>query len=307
MTINRIVSFLPSATELLYELGEQEKITGVTHECLYPAEARSKPRVINTVIDSENLTSNEIDQTTCSLLKEGKDIFVLNEENLKKANPDLIISQETCEVCAAYTNQVNKAIQVLGGKPILHSMDPHNIDEIIDSVIKLGEILSRQEKAEKIADSLKKRIQKVKQIKSNKMPKVLVIEWIDPFFTAGHWVPQMIEFAGGKNLISETGEHSRRLTIQEIITSDPDIIILAPCGFDVIRTVKEYDQVLRNNQEWKSLRAVKGKRVFVVDANSFFSKPSIRTITGMEILSKIIQPKETADIIVPENSFLCIK
>ena len=307
MTVNRIVSFLPSATELLYELGEQEKVTGVTHECLYPTEARSKPKVIDTVIDSESLTSNEIDQATCQLLKEGKDIFILNEENLKKANPDLIISQETCEVCAAYTNQVNKAIQILRKKPILHSMDPHNIDEIIDSVIKLGEILSKQEKAEKIVNLLKKRIQKILQIRSNNIPKVLAIEWLDPFFTAGHWVPQMIEFAGGKNIISKTGEHSRRLTMQEIITSDPDIIILTPCGFGVTRTIQEYDQFLRNNQEWKLLRAVKEKRIFAVDANSFFSKPSIRTITGIEILSKIIQPQKTADIVVPENSFLCIK
>ncbi|QUC63860.1 cobalamin-binding protein [Nitrosopumilus sp. K4] len=307
MPINSIVSFLPSATELLYEFGEEAKITGVTHECLYPKGAKSKPIVINSVVDSNNLSSNEIDQTTCQLLKEGKDIFVLNEENLKRANPDLIISQETCEVCAAYTNQVNKAVQILDKKPILHSMDPHNVDEIIDSVIKLGEILGKQEKASQIVESLKIRIQRIEKIRNGNCPKILAIEWIEPFFTAGHWVPQMIEIAGGKNMISKTGEHSRRLTIEEIREADPDTIILMPCGFDVKRTVQEYNQILKNNQEWNSLRAVKGGKVFAVDANSFFSKPSIRTITGIEILTKIIQLKNNTNIDIPTNSFLQIK
>jgi len=136
MGIERIVSFLPSATELIYELGEQDKLYGVTHECKYPHDASLKPKVINTIINSNELTSKEIDSTTCKLLNEDKDIFVLDEINLKKADPDLIISQETCEVCAAYTNQVNKAVKILKTTPILHSMDPHNIKEIIESVKK---------------------------------------------------------------------------------------------------------------------------------------------------------------------------
>src|SRR6056300_1683365 len=154
MGVNRIVSFLPSATELIYELEKQDKLFGVTHECKYPKDARYKPIVINTVIDSEKLTSKEIDTTTCKLLSEGKDIFVLDKENLKKAKPDLIISQETCEVCAAYTNQVSKAVKILETKPILYSMDPHNMKEIIDSVTKLGEILECNQKAKQITEAL---------------------------------------------------------------------------------------------------------------------------------------------------------
>jgi len=146
MSIKRIVSFLPSATELLYEFGVQDNLYGVTHECRYPLDATSKPQIISSVINSDELTSKEIDTMTCKLLNDKKDIFVLNEINLKKANPDLIISQETCEVCAAYTNQVNKAIQILQRKPILYSMDPHNLQEIINSVIELGEILGKQKK-----------------------------------------------------------------------------------------------------------------------------------------------------------------
>ena len=197
MTVKRIVSFLPSATELLYEFGVQDELYGVTHECKYPKDATLKPIVINSVINSNELSSKEIDTMTCQLLNDGKDIFVLNEENLKNANPDLIISQETCEVCAAYTNQVNKAVQILQKKPILFSMDPHNMDEIVNSVIELGKIINKKEKSKEITDTLSKRIENIKKNHNSKKIKVLAIEWIEPFFTAGHWVPEMIEIAGG--------------------------------------------------------------------------------------------------------------
>jgi len=303
MSIKRIVSFLPSATELLYELGVQDNLYGVTHECKYPPDASSKPQVISSVINSEELTSKEIDTMNCQLLNDGKDIFVLNEKNLKNSDPDLIISQETCEVCAAYTDQVNKAVKILEKKPILHSMDPHNLQEIINSVTELGKILGKEPKAKEIIDSLEKRIQNVKKHQNNKRPRVLAIEWIEPFFTAGHWVPEMIQIAGGINMISKIGEHSRRLDFQEIAKSDPDIIIMMPCGFDTKRTISEYNNILKENKNWNSLKAVKNNQIFAVDANSFFSKPSIRTIEGLEILAKIIQPDEFEELRVSNESF----
>ena len=307
MTVKRIVSFLPSATELLYEFGVQDDLYGVTHECKYPKDANSKPRVINSVINSEEMSSKEIDTVTCQLLNEGKSIFTLNENNLKNANPDLIISQETCEVCAAYTDQVNKAVQILQKKPIIFSMDPHNMDEIINSVLELGKIIDREEKSKEIADALLKRIENIRKNKNTKKIKVLAIEWIEPFFTAGHWVPEMIEIAGGINMISKTGEHSRRLDMDEIVKSNPDIIIMMPCGFDTQRTIKEYEKFLKNKKEWKNLEAVKKNQIFAVDANSFFSKPSIRTIEGIEILAKIIQPEIFEDLRVSDKSFAHIE
>lgn len=303
MAIERIVSFLPSATELLYEFGVQDNLYGVTHECKYPQDATTKLQVINSVINSDELTSKEIDTMTCQLLNDGKDIFILHEDNLKHANPDLIISQETCEVCAAYTNQVNKAVRILQKKPTLFSMDPHSMDEIINSVIELGEILGKEQKAKEITNSLKKRIENIKKNIIKKSPKVLAIEWIEPFFTAGHWVPEMIQIAGGINMISKTGEHSRRLDIDEIVKSNPEIIIMMPCGFDTQRTVSEYMKILKNNELWNSLNAVKNNQVFAVDANSFFSKPSIRTVEGIEILAKIIQPKEFTNLRISKNSY----
>ncbi len=303
MSIKRIVSFLPSATELLYELGVQDNLYGVTHECKYPSDATSKPQVINSVINSDKLTSKEIDTMTCQLINDGKDIFVLNEKNLKEASPDLIISQETCEVCAAYTDQVNKAVKILQKKPILHSIDPHNLQEIINSIVELGKILGKETKAKEIIDSLEKRIQNVKKLQNNKRPRDLSNEWIEPFFTSGHWIPEMIQIAGGINMISKIGEHSRRLDFKEVAESDPEIIIMMPCGFDTKRTISEYNNILKENKKWNSLKAVKNNQIFAVDANSFFSKPSIRTIEGLEILAKIIQPGKFEDLCVSEESF----
>ncbi len=303
MGIDRIVSFLPSATELLYEFGVEDKLFGVTHECKYPVTATLKPQVISSVINSDELTSNEINTVTCTLLRDGKNIFELNKKNLLNADPDLIISQETCEVCAAYTTQVKTALDILPRSPELYSMDPHNLKEIIHSVTKLGKILQQEKKALAITNSLQKRIKNIQNSKNKKPLRVLAIEWIEPFFTAGHWIPEMIELAGGINLISKTGEHSRRMDIAEVINSNPDIIILMPCGFDTTRTISEYNSILKNNRAWNSLNAVKNNQVFAVDANSFFSKPSIRTIEGLEILAKIIQPGKFDDLSVSINSF----
>ena len=307
MTIKRIVSFLPSATELLYELGVENNLYGVTHECKYPEDALTKNRVINSVINSDELTSKEIDNITCQLVNEKKDIFVLDEKNLKFANPELIISQETCEVCAAYTNQVERALEILKNKPQVYSMNPHNIQEILDSVKELGKILKKEIKAEQIVNSLEQRIKKIEKNHSKKGPNVLAIEWIDPFFTAGHWIPEMIEIAGGMNMISKTGEQSKRLSFDKIIESNPDIIILMPCGFDTKRTITEYNNTLKKNRKWHTLRAVKNNQVFAVDANSFFSKPSIRTIEGLEILAKIIQPEKFENVEVSKESFIKIQ
>lgn len=297
----RIVSFLPSATEMLYELGAEENIVGVTHECLYPQHARTKLRIINSVFDPEKMSSKQIDERVSELARDGRDIFTVDEHNLKKADPDLIIAQGTCAVCSAYTNEVNKALQILQQKPEVLVLDPHTIDDIIDTVRVVAQKIGKAAEGKQLTELLKKRIDVVKSMDVEN-PRVLCIEWIEPFFTSGHWIPQMIEIAGGLNLIGTTGEHSRRMTIDEVEKADPDIIVMMPCGFDTKRTMAECT-VLQDNPRWKRLRAVKNNQVFAVDANSYFSKPSIRTITGIEILAKIIHPQEFSDLRVPENSF----
>lgn len=298
--INRIVSFLPSATELIYEIDAQDLLYGVTHECQYPEDAKKKPKIINSIFDPEKMTSKEIDETTSNLLKDGKDIFVLDEINLKNANPDLIITQTTCEVCAAHNNQVTQATRVLHNKPKIYSMDPHSITDILNGIIDFSRIINKEENGQHLKEKLEEKIRNLKKYNHETKPRILAVEWIEPFFTAGHWVPEMIEIAGGINLISKKGEHSRRLSFDEISKEDPDYIIFMPCGFNTERGLLEYNQSLKEKEEWNKLRAVQEGKVFVVDANAYFSKPSIRTIIGIEILAKIIHPE--LNISVPNSA-----
>jgi len=297
----RLVSFLPSATEILYELGVGDDVLAVTHECNYPAEAKTKPRVIHSSFDPQKMSSQEIDNKVTELVNSGKDIYILDEQVLKKANPDLIISQGICEVCSPYTREIDKAVTLLGGKPQVLVLDPKNLDEILQNVIQVGDRVAKQEKAKDFVIKLRKRIDHIKDIPKISRPKVLCIEWLDPLFSAGHWVPQMVEIAGGINGISSTGEKSRRMQIDEIAKFDPDIIILMPCGFDVSRTILEYEKLLEN-KSWRKIKAVNRGEVYAVNANEYFSKPGPRTISGLEILAKIIHPDTFRDLQVPKQS-----
>jgi iron complex transport system substrate-binding protein len=299
---NRIVSFLPSATEILYELGVGDQIVGVTHECNYPEQAKTKPRVIHSSFDPDTMTSQEIDNKVIDLMHSGKDIYILDEQTLKKANPNLIISQGICEVCSPYTKEVNRAVAILDNKPEVLILDPRNLDDILTNILDVAKKVGKEKEAQSFVDSLKKRITLVQTKSKTSKPKILCVEWLDPLFTAGHWVPQLVEMAGGINGISSTGDQSRRMEIDETIKLDPDIIILMPCGFDVKRTILEYEK-LANNIRWKSLAAVKNGQVYAVNANEYFSKPGPRTVTGLEILAKIIHPENFADLKIPDDSF----
>ncbi len=296
----RIVSFLPSATEVLYKLGVGNQIVGVTHECKYPAAAKRKPRVIHPSFDPAGMSGRQIDSTIVSLMRSGKDIYIVDEKKLKKARPDLIVAQGLCEVCSPFTKEISRAVNLLDGKPDVLVLDPRDLDDILVSIMDIAEKVGKVKQGRRLVSLLQRRIDSVRAIKTRVKPKVMCIEWVDPFFTAGHWVPQMVEYAGGINGISRTGEPSRRLEIEEVVDFDPDIVIMMPCGFGIKRTLEEM-KVLDDNEKWKNLRAVRSGNLYVVDAGSYFSKPSPRTVTGLEILAKIINPKEK--IKVPASSF----
>ena len=302
----RIVTFLPSATELIYSLGADDKLFGVTHECNYPSDAKTKPRVIGSVFDPASMSSKQIDDKICQLMTDGKQIYNLNKENLLNAKPDLIISQDICEVCSAHTEHVKIAMDMLEKKPEVYTMDPHDIDEILVCIMDISKMIGKETEGNELVDSLVKRLEFVKSKTFEDKPKIVAIEWVDPFFTSGHWIPEMIESAGGENLISTEKMPSRKMELEEIKETNPDIIIMMPCGFDVKRTVSEYNNVLTNNPDWHELKAVREKNVYAVDANSYFSKPSLRTITGIEILAKIIHPDVFGDLQLPKNSFVKI-
>jgi iron complex transport system substrate-binding protein len=306
----RIVSFLPSATEILYEIGAGSQIIGVTHECNYPKEAKLKPKIINSAFDASTMSSKEIDDKIGELFSNGKDIYIINDNFLKELRPDIIVAQGICEVCSPFTKEIKRAISILGYNPELIILDPSGISDILDNIYEISQSVGKIKKGQNLVKSLEEKINKIKKItelKTNKkvLPKILCLEWIDPFFTAGHWVPEMVEIAGGINGLSKPKEQSRRTSLKEIKRFDPDKIILMPCGFNIDRTIKEYKNTntLNKNQEWNNLRAIKNNELYVVDAGSYFSKPGPRTITGIEILAKIISPHKFNNIQTPENSY----
>lgn len=302
----RVVSFLPSATETLYELGVGASIAGVTHECKYPPAARNKPQVIHPSFDQSKMSGREIDAKIAELVRSSGDIYAVDENLLKKANPDLIIAQGLCEVCSPFTKEIGRAVSMLGGKPDVLVLDPHDLDDVLVSIMDVAEKVGRVKEGARLVASLQKRVDAVRSIRIKERPRVVCVEWVDPLFTAGHWVPQMVEYAGGVNGISVAGEQSRRLDVNEIARFDPDVIVMMPCGFGVSRTIEEM-KALKNNEEWNSLAAVKKGNVYAVEAGAYFSKPSPRTVTGLEILAKIIHPREAGKIRVPEKSFKKVK
>jgi len=300
----RICSFLPSATEILYELGLGDSVVGVTHECDFPSDASKKTVVVRSAFDTSKLTSEEINSMIVQCVREGKDIYVVDDNALRKANPDLIVAQGLCEVCSPYMKELDRAMSILDNKPKVIVLDPHDLDEILVSIEQVAKTVGREKKGEEAVQALRSRIEHVKSAAKNAKhtPKVLCIEWLDPIFTAGHWVPQMVELAGAINGVSKRGEPSRRMEWEEALEFDPDIIVLMPCGFDVERTMKELWRI-EKQEGWKKLDAVKNKMVYATDASSYFSRPGPRTVTGLEILAKIIQPDLFSDLNVPEGSF----
>lgn len=304
----RIVSFLPSSTEILYELGLETQITGVTHECNYPDSARGKPRVVNSSLDCSLMSSREIDGRIGELSSSEGEFYVLNSHVLKEAMPDLIIAQGVCKVCAPHVKEIERAFEILGYKPDLIVLDPHDLDDILDSILYVAKEVDKLEKGRIMVSNLRRRINRVKSKVSQKLgekfkwPEVLCIEWIDPFYVAGHWIPRMVEIAGGINCISSRGEPSRRISVDEISQCQPDKIVLMPCGFEIERTLKEM-AALNDKDEWKALDAVKRGEVYYVNANSYFSKPGPRIVVGLEILAKIINPGTFASLQLPSNSY----
>jgi iron complex transport system substrate-binding protein len=255
------------------------------------------------------MSSKEIDNKIVELFNNGKEIYIINDNILTEIKPNIIVAQGICEVCSPHSKEINRAISILKYKPQIVILDPHNLQDILDNIIEIAKSIGKIEKGKNLRRLLESRIDKIKNITNSKnkkdLPKILCLEWIDPFFTAGHWVPEMVEIAGGANGLSKPKEQSRRTSIEEIKKFDPDKIILMPCGFNIDRTIKEYknNTSLNKNQDWNNLRAIKNNELYVVDAGSYFSKPGPRTITGIEILAKIISPNEFEHITIPENSY----
>jgi len=288
----RICSFLPSTTEIVYALGLGDSLVGVTHECDYPPEARNKTRVIMSFINPKELSSREIEEIISENSRLGKSTYLIDMEALREVNPDIILTQGLCDVCAVSGNEVVEATKVLGHKPEIISLEPKTIDEIIETIQIIGDATGTSKKADELVDELKARVLRIKSLfsKEKDRPRVLCMEWLDPPYVAGHWVPEMVEIAGGDNGISKAGEPSFKVTWNEIVDLAPQVIVLMPCGFNIEDTLNRIENLI-SNEYWHGLPATRKGHVYLVDANSYFSRPGPRIVDGLEILAKILHPE----------------
>ena len=288
----RICSLLPSATEIAFALGLGDEIVGVTHECDYPPEAKKKPVVVHSAIDSCRLTSSEIDHQVGDLLQAGKNLYMIDDDVFKAAVPDVILTQGLCDVCALDYNDVVKAAQCLPHTPTIVSLIPHCLADVLDDILRVGEATQRHRKAETLVLDLKRRVEAVRQHGARFLsgPRVACIEWFDPIYAAGHWVPEMVELAGANDGLGRKGEPSAKIQWTQVLKFQPDIIVLMPCGFDVPRTMQE-STLLQKLDGWSEIPAVKAGKVFAVNGHAYFSRPGPRLVDGLEILAQIVHPE----------------
>jgi iron complex transport system substrate-binding protein len=297
----RICSLLPAATETAFALGLGDEIVGVTHECDYPAEAKQKPVVIRSVIDAARMTSEEIDRKVAEALHTGKGLYMIDEDALIDAAPDLILTQGLCDVCALDYNEVVKAAAKLSRQPAIMSLNPHGLADVLEDVRRIGAATKRINAAEALVQDLQRRIDRVADARPAHRPRVVCLEWYEPLYAAGHWAPEMVELAGGEDLLGRQGEPSSKVEWREVLAARPEVILLMPCGFDVRRSVKEATP-LRQREGWNDLPAVKMGRVFAVNGNAYFSRPGPRLINGLEILAQLIHPGKIAGSRFPADA-----
>jgi iron complex transport system substrate-binding protein len=283
----RIVSQLPSATEIVFALGLGDKLVGVTHECDYPPEAIALPRVTSTALSPEAYSSRDIDDGINRLLEDGQSIYHLDVELLESLQPDLILTQELCDVCAVAYAEVNRAAAAVSSRPRVVSLEPNTLDEVLASILHVGSLTGTDEVAERYVGTLRNRLARVAAVRPARARRVYCMEWLDPPMRAGHWIPEMVALAGGEESFGAPGQPSTKCTWQDIEGYAPEVIVLMPCGYDLARTLEE-----------AAAMRFPASEVWAVDGSAYFSRPGPRLVDGVEILAHILGQ----DVSVPEAS-----
>ncbi|HEY8417576.1 MAG TPA: cobalamin-binding protein [Limnochordales bacterium] len=291
VTPSRIVSLLPSATEILYALGLGDRVCGVTHECDYPPDARTKRVLVQPAFDPIRMTPAEIDAVVARLAREGKSTYVVDEAGLQELQPDMIVTQSLCEVCAVAGNHLAGVLPRLARRPEVVTLHPHTLGDILDDIRTVGAAAGMPEAAEALVAELRRRIDAVRTLAAStaERPRVACIEWYEPPYTGGHWVPEMVELAGGTPVLSQVGQPSRRVRWDEVVEAAPEVLVLMPCGYDTRRAVAEAG-ALAGLPGWRDLPAVRSGRVYAVNAHAYFNRPGPRLVYGLEILAFILHP-----------------
>jgi iron complex transport system substrate-binding protein len=291
-TTQQIVSFLPSATEIACALGLSQQLVGITHECDYPPEIMGKPVVVRSALPIEQMTQDEIDRAVAERMRAGHSLYEVDEELLQRLAPDLILTQDLCQVCAPSGTEITQALSLLSKKPQILWLTPNSLKEIFDNVRELGEATGRAKAAEELIATGRMRLQRIEDLTSRatRRPSVFCMEWLDPVYCSGHWVPEMVRLAGGVDALSREGADSVRIPWDEVKEFGPDVLIITPCGYNLERVVA-LSKKLSTYPGWSELPAVKQNQVYAVDANSYFARPGPRVVDGTELLAHLIHPE----------------
>lgn len=292
--MTRVASLLASATEIVSALGLQDQLIAISHECDYPPEVLQLPRLSRPRFEPTGLSSGEVDRAVRQAMKDHGSVYQIDEVALARLKPDIILTQAVCAVCAVPTPGVRELVARKRLDTRVLSLDAHTVEEIFESVLRVGAALAAAERAQELVAGFHQRLARVHDaVKPEARPRVLAIEWLDPPFAPGHWVPEMIALAGGSNLIGETGGHSQQLSWSALAGHDPDVLIIMPCGYglDASRIDAE-----RHREQLRRVapRAILQGRAFIVDGSSYFNRSGPRVVDGIEILAGLLHPRVVA-------------
>jgi iron complex transport system substrate-binding protein len=287
----RIVSLLPSSSEIVSALGFGSALVGRSHECDHPAGVEKLPVCTEPKIDVSG-TSREIDDRVKATLRDALSVYRVHGDLLKELQPDLIVTQSQCEVCAVSLKDVEKVVgEVLGSRPTLVSLEPNSLDDVWEDFHKVASALGVPDRGEDLVGRCQTRLAALAETaKHGSRPTVGCIEWLDPLMGAGNWIPTLVETAGGRNLFGDAGEHSPWMTWEGLASADPEVIVVLPCGFGIERSWAETEQLASRHEGWRDLRAVREGKVFITDGHHYFNRPGPRLVESTEILAEILHP-----------------
>jgi iron complex transport system substrate-binding protein len=288
--VMRIVSLLPSATEILFALGFDREVVGISHECDFPPAARTKRVVIQSRI-SHDATPAEIDRQVRDYVSRGESLYAVDAKALEDLSPDLIITQDLCHVCAASPDDLATALTRLTPRPQVLCLNPLDLGDVWRDILWVGEETGRPRAAECLLEKIGEKLGEIENLVANvsSHPRVAFLEWLQPFYVGGHWVPEMTECAGGIDVFGLPRKPTFRVTLQDIVEATPDVILVSPCGYSAERARDEY-RAMEFPDQWSAIPAVRNNRVYALEANGYFSRPGPRLATGIEILAKVLHP-----------------
>ncbi|NNN29312.1 cobalamin-binding protein [Streptomyces sp. S3(2020)] len=302
----RIVSLLPAATDIVAELGLTAQLAGRTHECDWPPrEVAHVPVVTGADLDQDTLSSREISDAVGGSAHSGSSLYTLDTEALAALRPDVVLTQDLCDVCAVSYERVSRTVRLLDAETRVLSLEPRTLDDVLDCLVTVGELLGVREHAERRRAAWRDRLERVRtSVAGLPRPRVVAVEWMDPLWPAGHWVPEQITAAGGEPLLAAPGEHTEPMTWDAVRTARPDVVLVLPCGFPPERTLREA-HLLTGLPGWSDLPAVAAGRVWVLDGPSYFNRPGPRVVRGAEVLAHVLHGVWTgAEVTVAEARLL---